>query len=92
MRSPVLPPRHQLGTMVRSESNDQVARLALAMLGAAAWVRWRDRRPLLLAVLGAVWSSLIFFAHVFGLTDVKRPLAEQRFSSFELIIDSAAVL
>ena len=41
--------------------------LGLAMLGAAAWVRWRDRRPLLLAVLGAVWSSVIFFAHVFGL-------------------------
>jgi hypothetical protein len=33
----------------------------------------------------------IRFAHVFGLADVEGPLSEQRFTSFELITDSAAV-
>ena len=54
----------------------------------------------LLVVLGhfhgrsRVSSELVAirFAHVFGLTDVEGPLSERRFSSFELIIDSAAVL
>jgi ketosteroid isomerase-like protein len=34
----------------------------------------------------------IRFAHVFGLTGVGGPLSEQSYTSFELIIDSAAVL
>lgn len=41
--------------------------LGMALLGAAAWVAWRDRRPVVLAILGAIWFSAIFFAHVFGL-------------------------
>jgi ketosteroid isomerase-like protein len=35
---------------------------------------------------------VIRFAHVFGLTDVGGRLSEQRYASFELIIDTAAVL
>ncbi|HUB11450.1 MAG TPA: hypothetical protein VMB34_05795 [Acetobacteraceae bacterium] len=41
--------------------------VGMALLGAAAWVAWRQRRPFALAVLGAVWSCAIFFAHIFGL-------------------------
>jgi hypothetical protein len=41
--------------------------LGMALLGAATWVAWRDRRPVAVAVLGAVWSCAIFFAHAFGL-------------------------
>lgn len=32
------------------------------------------------------------FAHVYGLPDAERPLREQKYTFFELIIDSAAVL
>ena len=32
------------------------------------------------------------FAHVFGLTDAEGPLSDQRYISFELIIDTAPVL
>ena len=35
---------------------------------------------------------VIRFAHVFGLTGGDGPLREQRFTSFELIIDTAAAL
>lgn len=34
----------------------------------------------------------IRFVHVFGLTDAEGPLSEQKFTSFELISDTAAVL
>jgi uncharacterized protein len=34
----------------------------------------------------------IRFAHVFGLTDAEGPLSQQRFTSFELIGDTAALL
>jgi uncharacterized protein len=32
------------------------------------------------------------FAHVYGVPDADRPLSEQKFTSFELIVDTAAVL
>jgi len=41
--------------------------LGLALLGAAAWVAWRDRRPAAIIILGPLWSCAIFFAHIFGL-------------------------
>jgi uncharacterized protein len=34
----------------------------------------------------------IRFAHVFGVTDVEGPLTEQKYTSFEVFIDTAAVL
>lgn len=41
--------------------------LGMALLGAASWVAWRDRHPVRLAGMGALWACAIFFAHVFGL-------------------------
>src|SRR4051794_589990 len=32
------------------------------------------------------------FAHAYGLTDAERPMSEQKYKSFELIIDTAPVL
>ncbi len=44
-----------------------VLSLGLALTGSAAWLAWRDRRPVLTVFAGALISTAIFFTHVFGL-------------------------
>lgn len=41
--------------------------LGMALLAAAAWLRWRDGHPVLVTLCGAVASVAIFFMHLFGL-------------------------
>lgn len=40
--------------------------LGLALLAAAAWVRWRDSRPVAVALGGAAAATALFFVHIFG--------------------------
>jgi hypothetical protein len=44
-----------------------IASVGLALLLAAAWVAWRDRRPSLAIVTGAVGAVALFFCHLTGL-------------------------
>lgn len=41
--------------------------LGMALLVAAGWMRWRERRPVTVALCGAVATTAIFFMHLFGL-------------------------
>jgi hypothetical protein len=41
--------------------------LGMALLAAAAWLRWRDRHPVWVTGCGAIASVAIFFMHLFGL-------------------------
>jgi hypothetical protein len=41
--------------------------LGMALLAAAAWLRWRESRPVWVTVLGALATVAIFFMHLFGL-------------------------
>lgn len=41
--------------------------LGMALLAAAAWLRWCDRHPVLLTLGGACATVAIFFMHLFGL-------------------------
>ncbi len=38
----------------------------LAMLGAAGWIAWRDRRPALVIGLAVPGAAALFFVHLFG--------------------------
>jgi hypothetical protein len=40
--------------------------LGVALIGAAAWIRWSDRRPMLAALATAAAAFLVFFLHAFG--------------------------
>ncbi len=42
------------------------ASIGIALLVAAAWVRWRDTRPALIAVLVTLGITTIFFCHIMG--------------------------
>jgi hypothetical protein len=41
--------------------------LGAALLTAAAWIRWRDQRPVATVAVVSVLALVIFFAHFFGL-------------------------
>lgn len=41
--------------------------LGLALLAAAAWLRWRDRHPVGVTLGGMMVTTAIFFMHLFGL-------------------------
>lgn len=41
--------------------------LGMALLAAAAWLRWRDRHPIWVTGCGALVAVAIFFMHLFGL-------------------------
>ncbi|MBS0638249.1 MAG: hypothetical protein U1E70_23275 [Acetobacteraceae bacterium] len=40
--------------------------VGLALLAAAAWIRWRDRYPVTTTVAMVLVASIVFFAHLFG--------------------------
>jgi hypothetical protein len=40
--------------------------LGMALLVAAAWLRWRARHPVVVALCGAAATTAIFFMHLFG--------------------------
>ena len=44
-----------------------IAAVGLAMLLAAVWIAWRDRRPWLTIVIGAAGAVALFFCHLVGL-------------------------
>jgi hypothetical protein len=44
-----------------------IAAVGLAMLLAAVWIAWRDRRPLLTIMISAAGAVALFFCHLVGL-------------------------
>ena len=44
-----------------------IASVGLALLLAAVWVAWRERRPVLTTAVAAVGATLLFFCHLAGL-------------------------
>ena len=43
-----------------------VVSISLALLFAAGWITWRDRRPLLTVALGCIATAILFLAHLAG--------------------------
>ncbi len=44
-----------------------IASVGLAMLLAAVWIAWRDRRPSVAVVIGIAGAAALFFCHLIGL-------------------------
>jgi hypothetical protein len=45
--------------------NSQIG-IGLAMIFAAAWITWRDKRPVATIVVGTIASTVLFFCHLTG--------------------------
>lgn len=56
--------------------------LGMALLVAAAWLRWRDRHPIWITAFGALATVAIFFMHLFGLVFLAVLLGSEELANF----------
>jgi len=56
--------------------------LGMALLAAAAWLRWRESHPVWVTALGALATIAIFFMHLFGLVFLAVLVGSEELATF----------